>query len=257
METVQRWSTRAADIFRRDSQAWGIPRRQAKLLALLPLILAVAVAATVPFKEFYLWLVDEDHPIEWLQFACLVAAIVFLGFLAFRLYRRGQKGMAVLYAVITVGVVFLAGEEISWGQRIFGWQTPASLEAINRQDETNLHNIRGVQEFVPAAMLVASLYGACAPLVAAWLGERWKSVASKRLLVPPLCLVPPFLLAAAYRLFRLLIWPEPTFVISEYGEVLELTLYFGLAAFSWFNVRHLLEAQPTVRAVRHRVPRTP
>ncbi|MHC6594069.1 hypothetical protein [Arthrobacter sp. C152] len=256
METVQRWSTRAADIFRRDSQEWGIAQGQAKLLALLPVGLAAVVAATVPFKEFYLWLVDEDHPIEWTQFACLVAAIFFLAFLAFRLYRRGQKGMAVLYAVIAVGVVFLAGEEISWGQRIFGWQTPAGMESINRQDETNLHNIRGVQEFVPAAMLLASLYGACVPLVAVWLGERWKSVASRRLLVPPLCLVPSFLLAAAYRLFRLLIWQEPTFVISEYGEVLELTLYFGLAMFSWFNVRRLLEARPAVRAVRHRVPRT-
>lgn len=31
--------------------------------------------------------------------------------------------------------------EISWGQRMFGWDTPEWLEAINAQGETNLHNI--------------------------------------------------------------------------------------------------------------------
>ena len=32
-------------------------------------------------------------------------------------------------------------EEISWGQRIFGWSTPERLENLNAQQETNLHNI--------------------------------------------------------------------------------------------------------------------
>ena len=33
------------------------------------------------------------------------------------------------------------GEEISWGQRILGIETPESLEGINDQGETNLHNL--------------------------------------------------------------------------------------------------------------------
>jgi hypothetical protein len=32
-------------------------------------------------------------------------------------------------------------EEISWGQRIIGWETPDFLEEINLQDETNIHNL--------------------------------------------------------------------------------------------------------------------
>ena len=37
---------------------------------------------------------------------------------------------------------FLFGmEEISWGQRIFGWNTPDALSAINYQNETTIHNI--------------------------------------------------------------------------------------------------------------------
>lgn len=36
---------------------------------------------------------------------------------------------------------FGAGEEISWGQRIFNVATPEALEAINAQGELNVHNI--------------------------------------------------------------------------------------------------------------------
>ncbi|MFN8476230.1 MAG: hypothetical protein U0074_00170 [Kouleothrix sp.] len=41
----------------------------------------------------------------------------------------------------------IAGEEISWGQRLFGWQ-PSDLAAINHQGETTVHNIRWVQELL-------------------------------------------------------------------------------------------------------------
>lgn len=37
--------------------------------------------------------------------------------------------------------LYFAGEETSWGQHYFGWQTPDLFQAINRQKETNIHNI--------------------------------------------------------------------------------------------------------------------
>ena len=33
------------------------------------------------------------------------------------------------------------GEEISWGQRIFDWETPEYFLANNKQEETGLHNL--------------------------------------------------------------------------------------------------------------------
>ncbi len=63
------------------------------------------------------------------------------------LFRKGQftsdkllKGFLVCFAL---GCFVIAGEELSWGQHFFGWQTPESLAAINKQQETNLHNING------------------------------------------------------------------------------------------------------------------
>lgn len=48
------------------------------------------------------------------------------------------------YWFLILAFVFLlgAGEEISWGQRIFGWETSESYGQINRQNETNIHNLK-------------------------------------------------------------------------------------------------------------------
>ncbi|MDQ0768122.1 hypothetical protein QF031_000871 [Pseudarthrobacter defluvii] len=256
MPAIHRWYTKAAIRFARDAREWGILPRRAWAIALLPLGVALAAAATVLHPPLFIWLLDEDSLIEWLQFLALLAAGIFLPLVAFALLKTGHKAMALLYGVVAAGVWFLAGEEISWGQRIFGWQTPEAMEAINRQGETTVHNIGGVQELVPAAMLLASLYGACAPLIWNAARARWKHLGSAHLLVPPLCLVPAFGLAAAYRLFRLLVWPSPDYGISEYGEVMEFSLYLGLALFCWLNLRRLLVTRPAARSPRHRLTAT-
>ncbi|WMJ74850.1 hypothetical protein RCC89_16985 [Cytophagaceae bacterium ABcell3] len=56
---------------------------------------------------------------------------------------KSSKSQVRKIALIVMGVVFLwaAGEEISWGQRIFDWETAESWKEINDQDETNIHNI--------------------------------------------------------------------------------------------------------------------
>ncbi len=49
--------------------------------------------------------------------------------------RRG------IYILGGIAMVFIAGEEVSWGQRIFGFATPDFLLGLNQQDEFNIHNI--------------------------------------------------------------------------------------------------------------------
>ena len=45
---------------------------------------------------------------------------------------------------LLLGLLFLvaAGEEISWGQRIFKFSTPSYVEEVNIQKEFNIHNIK-------------------------------------------------------------------------------------------------------------------
>ena len=49
------------------------------------------------------------------------------------------------YMLGALAFVFAAGEEISWGQRVFLFETPDYLREMNRQDEFNLHNIEGLE----------------------------------------------------------------------------------------------------------------
>jgi hypothetical protein len=71
--------------------------------------------------------------------------VVFLvGFVGSRadhasLLVRARRSVPLLGFAILFFVAF--GEEISWGQRVLGFQTPAVLNELNRQGEINIHNL--------------------------------------------------------------------------------------------------------------------
>jgi hypothetical protein len=67
---------------------------------------------------------------------------------AFFRTRQGEKypvAIPLLKRLSYLGLAFVfflgAGEEISWGQRIFGIETPEAWAEVNVQRETNLHNL--------------------------------------------------------------------------------------------------------------------
>jgi len=101
---------------------------------------ALAVVYVVHKWAFY-WLLREDHVVEWSQFGFLVIASLGALVAAVRYARQGRWLLAALLLLVAVTAFGMAGEEISWGQRVFGWSTPADLAHGNRQGETNLHNI--------------------------------------------------------------------------------------------------------------------
>ncbi|MEX2578866.1 MAG: hypothetical protein WD342_07390 [Verrucomicrobiales bacterium] len=55
----------------------------------------------------------------------------------------------------TLGCVYFAGEEISWGQWAFGWSTPEPIADLNKQEETNLHNMSSWLNEKPRALVEA------------------------------------------------------------------------------------------------------
>lgn len=56
---------------------------------------------------------------------------------------RGKKGLWII-SVLFLGLLFFfgAGEEISWGQRIFNIESGDFFKDNNLQNETNLHNLK-------------------------------------------------------------------------------------------------------------------
>jgi hypothetical protein len=109
--------------------------------------IAFVLLSTVADTEFGRGLTAEDGPIEWLgALAFLVAAILqSVLFLRSRVpeRRRLLPFMARNPFFLGLAVVLFLGfaEEISWGQRIFGWATPAGMVVENIQGETNIHNL--------------------------------------------------------------------------------------------------------------------
>ncbi|MBP7704126.1 MAG: hypothetical protein KA105_02430 [Caulobacter sp.] len=91
--------------------------------------------------------------------------------------------LALWFGLFTVALFFLAGEEASWGQSWFHWDTPADYAAINRQGETNLHNLSSLTEALPkTALVLAALVGGIIWPIRAWaaktgpyLGKGWFS----------------------------------------------------------------------------------
>ncbi|MDW3118543.1 MAG: hypothetical protein R8G60_12745 [Roseovarius pacificus] len=83
----------------------------------------------------------EDGPIEYGTALTLFMASLVLFWRAIELGRAARLGAGLLVAFYAVVFVFGAGEEISWGQRIFGWQTTGYFLENNHQYETNLHNL--------------------------------------------------------------------------------------------------------------------
>lgn len=49
----------------------------------------------------------------------------------------------IVLGLMAVGFLLCVGEEISWGQRVLGFATPAALQEVNVQGEANLHNSLG------------------------------------------------------------------------------------------------------------------
>ncbi len=72
-----------------------------------------------------------------------LTAVWFLlaGFLLFvtAWMERGFSRRCV-YILGGMAMLFVAGEEISWGQRIFGFETPDFLMTLNQQEEITVHN---------------------------------------------------------------------------------------------------------------------
>lgn len=84
-------------------------------------------------------------------------------------YRVRRPWICAWAALAAVCSLYVCGEEISWGQHFFNWETPESWAAINDQNETNFHNISEWLDQKPKLLLQIGAYvgGLIVPLLLA------------------------------------------------------------------------------------------
>jgi hypothetical protein len=233
-----------------SAEEWGISPRVAWVIAWLPIVGAAIVLMTYLNRPLYRFVTKEDGPIEWAQFFCYALASVAGAGIAFKRFKAGHPWQALLFLGFAFANFFIAGEEIAWGQRIFGLQTPEELKAINHQGEITVHNIQIVQNTFNFVLFLAGLYGSVAYFLNPKLKmERFGDQATY-LLVPPLFLVPSFLVLFGYKFIRYTVVRSPGFVVTKYGEWPELCLAFGFFVFAWLNYRRLAAQSVSAPAIQ-------
>ncbi|MDQ3846198.1 MAG: hypothetical protein M3342_19645, partial [Bacteroidota bacterium] len=116
-------------------------RVEIAVLVLIFIMLAVGFVLVFTSVPQFEWYTVEDGLVEWLT----VAGLLLGAFTCFiRIVKlRTNKSWLFLLVTLMLGLVlfFGAGEEISWGQRIFGIQSPEYFKEHNSQGETNIHNL--------------------------------------------------------------------------------------------------------------------
>lgn len=162
--------------------------------------------------------------------------LLFLGYamvLSVKVFRHarasGQKLFAAWMAIMLVGSFYFFGEEASWGQHVFGWQTPENWAASNDQSETNLHNMGGVMgsllDQVPRNILTlcAFVFGFAYPLWRKKRGTRFVPGSLKSWLFPTTACATVGLLATVASLPGKIFEATPA-MNPDYGEIKEVLL---------------------------------
>ena len=126
----------------------------------VPLLLALSPYVLQSTFGQVRWLHGERGIFELLTFVLLIIAIYFI--------LRARSSAVALHInrlpawliVMLLGSVYFAGEEVSWGQHFFRWQTSDVWQSINDQQETNLHNVHALFDQLPRTLMTfAALIG--------------------------------------------------------------------------------------------------
>ncbi|MEE9285869.1 MAG: hypothetical protein V3V35_09110 [Dehalococcoidia bacterium] len=143
------------------------------------------------------WFTGEDGITEWWSVATFAASAVLAIVAAQSLVRLGHHFIAFFYILLALAFLIGGLEEISWGQRIFGWGTPESLAEVNKQNETNLHNIFVVEKTISTFLLWASIVALVGAATRAFLHYRGR-VTTADFILPSLVLSPLLLMIVVW-----------------------------------------------------------
>ena len=140
--------------------------RTEKLCLVTAALLSVAAIAVVLVSpETWSALGKEDGGVE---IASVFAMLFFAFVAAAKAFGASGKPRLVLLAIALLGIIG-AGEEISWGQRIFNIESPAVFAKYNAQSETNLHNfLHPPLDGILAGLVILALLAAPALIERPW-----------------------------------------------------------------------------------------
>ena len=178
------------------------------------------------YDKAILWeLCQEDKVAEW-----ATAIFYFISFLVFLYLYVKKENRNIWHLLLGMLFLLICAEEISWGQRLFKFQTPEVLIEINVQEEFNLHNLKYLYLHARAAGLFILFSICCIIPLTNEIAERFR-IFYKKISIPiyPLQLIFIPLLALACMLIPRLFFGKVIFCADEIGE---MYLSIGFLLFS-------------------------
>lgn len=134
---------------------WVVSRVERQAVLTRRYSMAGALMSFSILSLFFVYAAQQHNPLLYLQiiaedqFGEYSSTCMFV--VASAIFLKASFGAAGLRRVVTAAasicLLLIAGEEVSWGQRLLGLSTPEALAAVNQQGETTLHNIGPLQTF--------------------------------------------------------------------------------------------------------------
>ena len=168
------------------------------------------------YPDVYQRSVQEDAALEWATFWAFLGAAGVWALGVVHHFRHAARRVWCM-AGLSLFCLVVALEEISWGQRLLGYQAPEYFLAHNFQQEFTVHNVLSTPLRALAIKAVIVGYGILLPLLAC-VGAVRAVFARLAILPPPVALIPGFLVMFVLR--QVYPW-------SYTGEVVEGMLGVG------------------------------
>ena len=178
------------------------------LIAIFPILfLLIMLYLRTYHSTFYDIIGKEDNVIEWMQFIFFLSSAILAIFIAVNMGKL-SKLMRVIFIIISLGLMFVAFEEISWGERVFNIDAPEIFEEdsdipileYNVQSEMNLHNFRPIHNLVGKAYVLIATYSIFAYFISL-LFFKYKDISKEDKFYLSFFTPPPYLILYFFPLF--------------------------------------------------------
>jgi len=238
-----------------DHPSTSEPRRRPafrRVAFAVPLALVAALCITYAvspeFYQVYVLHIEqrETQIVEYITFFSALTGGLLLLWSSIRILSVGGRpwfAAAAIVGVIGLAGIFFAGEEASWGQHFFGWETPEEIR--EHTIETNLHNTEIPVQSLGSLFLIIMFF--LLPL--AWrfrrrirLPRRWRLAVAEGPVV--FCMAVAFAWKEVKRVYMFIV-PEEERELSrfyldfleQFNEHKEMLVAVGLLMYGVYRVR--------------------
>ena len=213
---------------------WGAIIPQVSLFPIIYLFFIYGFVYILPYGRdvigisWFDWVRSEDGPLEWIQFIEYAISSI-LALLIYIRTKRKKNINTIIWILIAFLSFVIAGEEISWGERITGIGIN-SISEINVQGETNFHNLPFFHNYLLDPIFEISC------IFLGWFGWRRfnkiEAFPSKKLSLY-------FLFVALFYFYFDLSWASTTQQIRNDQEIFEFLLSTGIFRHCYENFKKL------------------